>query len=281
MSYLCAGIKEGGSAQASVNFLLGRRKGEAFAIRICIATALVIGGRGQGRKVAVVGRELGGPDAVRGGGAAEGAVEAGHLADLRRVEVEEHRRHAALRHVAEGRLPPLSVRAQDARPRRPHLRPNHRLGKGVELGIGRPRPSESLLLNQKIRTSQEAPKQFTAGMAPTEFVRGTAFSRGQLQLPCEFGLRLPDSGRILQSAPPFKIRTEQLLPTNRQFALYARERGCTSPNRTPNAPNIQQLCPQSALKTEKFTEKELECSRSRPQIEARSFVVMERGRRGR
>jgi hypothetical protein len=111
---LSAGINGSGSAQARVNLLLGGRKGEAPSIGISVGTTLVIRGRGKGREVAVVGRELSCPDAVRGGGATEGTVQAGHLADLRRIEVEQNRRHAALRHVAEGRLPPLPIRAHNA-----------------------------------------------------------------------------------------------------------------------------------------------------------------------
>jgi hypothetical protein len=117
MANLSASVKGSGSAQARVNLLLGGRKGEALSIGISIGMTLVVRRRGKGREVAVVGREFGCPDAVRGGGATKGTVQAGHLPDLRRIEVEQNRRHAALRHVAEGRLPPLPIRDQDARTR--------------------------------------------------------------------------------------------------------------------------------------------------------------------
>jgi hypothetical protein len=53
---------------------------------------LVVHRRGKGREVAVVGREFGCLVTVRGGGATKGMVQARHLADLRRIEVEQNRR---------------------------------------------------------------------------------------------------------------------------------------------------------------------------------------------
>ena len=123
MSYLCTGIKKSRSAEARVNLLLSRHRGAGLGIAVSVASGLIIGGSCKSRKVAVVSGQLAGPDAVRGGGAPESAVEAGYLADPLRVKVEQHRRHAALRHVAERRLAPLPVCAKDARSR-PHLRPN-------------------------------------------------------------------------------------------------------------------------------------------------------------
>lgn len=123
MSYLCTAIKWSRSAQARVNPLLSRYRGAGLDIAVSVTIALIISGSCEGRKVPVVSGQLAGPDAVRGCGAPEGAVEAGYLADLRRVKVEQHRRHAALRHVAERRLTPIGIRAKDARSR-PHLRPN-------------------------------------------------------------------------------------------------------------------------------------------------------------
>jgi hypothetical protein len=77
--------------------LLGSRKGEALSIGISIKMTLVVHRRGKGCEVAVVSREFGCLDTVRGGGATKGTVQASHLADLRRIEVEQNRRHAAPR----------------------------------------------------------------------------------------------------------------------------------------------------------------------------------------
>lgn len=59
--------------------------------------------RHETEQIVVVARQLGLPDGVRRGGAAKGAVEAGEVANLRRREVQEHARHAALRDVSEAR----------------------------------------------------------------------------------------------------------------------------------------------------------------------------------
>lgn len=124
ISYLGAPVEGGWPAQACVLVLLGRRGGAAptNALYWAVAAAgIVVGRRGEGSEVPVVGGKLGGPDAVGGGCAAERPVEAGDEAYLRRVEVEQHRRHAALRHVAQRRLAP-PLRPHHARSPRPHLR---------------------------------------------------------------------------------------------------------------------------------------------------------------
>ena len=127
MSYLCTGIKRSRSAEARVNPLVdplaNRFRGAGLGIAVSIASALIIGGSCKSRKVAVVSRQLAGPDRVRGSGLPESFVEAGYSTDLRRVKVEQHRRRATLRHVAERRLAPLPFCAKDARSR-PHPRPD-------------------------------------------------------------------------------------------------------------------------------------------------------------
>jgi hypothetical protein len=119
-AYLGATVERDGPAQARVYVFLDRRRGAAPAI----ALSCVHSGHGSQRgEVAVGGRKLGRPDTVGGGRASERMVEACDVADLRRVEVEQHRRHAALRHVAQRRLPPppvVPLRAHHARRPRPH-----------------------------------------------------------------------------------------------------------------------------------------------------------------
>ena len=68
--------------------------------------------RNEIEQILVVARQLGLPDGVRRCGAAERAVEAGEVADLRRCQVEEHARHAALRYVPEARADTGTVRRQ-------------------------------------------------------------------------------------------------------------------------------------------------------------------------
>jgi hypothetical protein len=124
-TYLGATVERGGPAQARVYVFLDRRRGAAPAIALsCVVAAAVVVGRGsQCGEVAVVGGKLGEPDAVGGGSAAERTVEACDVADLRRVEVEQHRRHTALRHVAQRRLrpsPAAPLRGHHARRPRPH-----------------------------------------------------------------------------------------------------------------------------------------------------------------
>lgn len=51
----------------------------------------------------IIFRQLRLPDGVGGGGSAEGAVEPGQVAYLRRSEVKEHAGDAALRYIAESR----------------------------------------------------------------------------------------------------------------------------------------------------------------------------------
>jgi hypothetical protein len=58
---------------------------------------LVVHRQGNGRDVAVVGREFGCLNVVCGGGATKGTVQAGHMEDLRWIEVEQNRYHAAPR----------------------------------------------------------------------------------------------------------------------------------------------------------------------------------------
>lgn len=126
LAYLGAPIEWSGPAQACVYLLLDHGCGgaaTAIPLRGAVAAAVVVGSGGEGGEVPVVGGELGRPDAVRGCGAPERPVEAGDLADLRRVEVEQHRRDAALRHVAQRRLPPspaVPLRPHHARRPRPH-----------------------------------------------------------------------------------------------------------------------------------------------------------------
>lgn len=76
--FLGAPIEGGWPAQARVLLLLGRHGGGAptIALHRAVAAAIVVGRRGEGGEVPVVGGKLGGPDAVGGGRAAERAVEA-------------------------------------------------------------------------------------------------------------------------------------------------------------------------------------------------------------
>jgi hypothetical protein len=123
--YLGAAVEPGGPAEARVYLLLDRRRGAAPATAFgrVIASAVVVGRGRECGEVPVVGGQLGAPDTVGGGRVPERPVEAGHLADLSRAEVEQHRRDAALRHVAQRRLPPppaVPVRRHHARRPSPH-----------------------------------------------------------------------------------------------------------------------------------------------------------------
>lgn len=81
------GVVEGdGAGEEGEDVLLGEERGG-------------VGGGELAEEGVVVGGQLRLPDGVGGGGPAEGAVEAGKVADLRRGKVHEDAGHAALRYV--------------------------------------------------------------------------------------------------------------------------------------------------------------------------------------
>lgn len=81
------GVVEGdGAGEEGEDVLLGEERGG-------------VGGGELADEGVVVGGQLRLPDGVGRGGAAEGAVEAGEVADLRRGQVHEDAGHAALRYI--------------------------------------------------------------------------------------------------------------------------------------------------------------------------------------